>query len=211
MSKGSLVYSQIHLHETGLPAVIAAIQSNDTDAVARLAKTKRILNGKVGYTPPAIASHPNPYEMGDWTALHECVRLENLDMMKILIDHGVKLDIKDVDGETPTFVASTSRNPELIKLLLNAGANPNATGNDGWTCIMVSARGGDYETTKALLDAGADMYLGGDMFGRGALELSLQQASGQMGVRCNEGETIEEAKANHRRVADLLSEYARNN
>ncbi|KAL7529594.1 hypothetical protein ACHAWF_003040 [Thalassiosira exigua] len=191
----------------GCLQLIAAIQANDGVVVARLAKMKRVLNGKVGYTPPATASNPSPYEMGDWTALHECVRLENIEMMKLLVANGANLEIKDVDGETPAFVASTSRCPEMMKVLLDAGANPNAMAQDGWTCLMMSARGGDYGTTKALLDAGAHL-MGVDDFGRTALDISSQQATGQMGIRMTDGETMAEAQARHRRVTALLTEYS---
>jgi len=195
----------------GCLQLIAAIQANDASTVTRLSKTKRVLNGKVDYTPPPEEHMPDPYEMGKWTALHECVRKENKEMMKILVSSGAKLEIEDADGETPAFVASTSQRPELIKILLDGGANPNAMAQDGWSCLMMSARGGDYGTTKALLEAGADLHHGGDMFGRTAFDISSQQASGDMGTRMSQGESLEEAKAKHRRVAALLSEYAAKN
>jgi ankyrin repeat protein len=125
-------------------------------------------------------------------------------MMKILIDNGANLEIKDADGETPTFVVSTSSAPEVIKVLLDAGANPNACAEDDWTCLMMATRQGDYESTKALLEAGADLYLGRDMFGRGALELSSMAMSGN-GMRMSDGESMTEATARHRRVNALLS------
>jgi hypothetical protein len=188
--------------------LIAAIENNDTDTVVNLSKTKRVLNGKVDYTPPANDAFPNPHMMGKWTALHQCVRLKRKEMMKILIDNGANLEIKDVDGETPTFVASSSYSPEIIKLLLDGGANPNAMDPEGWTCVMISARSGDYETTKALLGAGADLNLGRDMFGRTAFDISAGQANGTMGLRMSQGETHEEALAKHRRTAALLSEHS---
>ena len=140
--------------------------------------------------------------------MHECVRKENTVAMKILIDNGVKLDMKDVDGETPTFVAAMSKGPEPVRLLLKAGANRNGMGGDGWTCVMVATRDGNYGTTKALLDAGADLYLGRDMFGRTAMGISSQQASGKMGLHMSEGESPDAAMARHKRVAALLAEYA---
>jgi ankyrin repeat protein len=184
--------------------LFAAIQDNDSTTVARLAKTKRVLNGRVDYTPPADDDFPDPHEMGKWTGLHQCVRLKNVEMMKILIENGANLEIKDVDGETPTFVASSSSAPEVIKVLLDAGANPNACAEDRWTCLMVATRQGDYESTKALLEAGADLYLGRDMFGRGALEISSMAMSGN-GMRMSDGESMTEATARHRRVNALLS------
>lgn len=79
---------------------------------------------------------------------------------------------------------------------------------DGWSCLMMAARGGDYGTTKALLDTGADLYLGADMVGYTAFDISSAQASGKMGVRMSQGDTMEEVKEKHRRVTALLAEYA---
>lgn len=183
--------------------LFAAIQDNDSTTVTRLAKTKRVLNGRVDYTPPPDKFFPNPHEMGQWTGLHQCVRLESVEMMKILIKNGANLEIKDEDGETPTFLASSSSAPEVIKVLIDAGANPNASAADGWTCLMMAVRQGDYESTKALLEAGADLYLGRDMLGQGALELSGMATSGN-GVRMYEGESMTEATARHMRVNEFL-------
>lgn len=164
-----------------------------------LSKTKRVLNGKVDYTPPANEHFPDPYAMGGWTALHECVCLTNVEMMKNLVQNGVNLEVKDVDGETPLFVAATSNSPELMKVLLSGGANPNAQGGDGWTALMMA--------TKLLLEAGADLYLGRDMFGRTALDISNFAASGQGGLRMSQGETHEQAMAKHKKVNRLLSTW----
>lgn len=187
--------------------LFAAIDNNDKATVVRLAKTKRVLNGRVDYTPPPDDRFPDPHVMGKWTALHQCVRLKNVEMMKILIDNGANLEIKDVDGETPTFVVSSSSAPEVIKVLLNAGANPNACAADGWTCLMMAARQGDYESTKALLNAGADLYLGRDLFGRGALEITSETLSGRA-VRMSAGESWSDALARYKRVNELLSAWA---
>lgn len=187
----------------GCLKLISAIQNNDMAAVERLAKTKRVLNGKVDYTPPATEKFPDPYAMGDWTALHECVRLTNIDMIKILVQNGAKLEVKDVDGET-----ATSKSPELVQVLLGGGANPNTQGEDGWTALMMAARDGNYEITKLLLEAGADLYLGRDMFGRSALDISNFAVSGQGGLRMSQGETHAEAMAKHKKVNELLSRWA---
>ena len=187
--------------------LFAAIQDNDGATVARLAKTKRVLNGRVDYTPPPDEGFPDPHEMGKWSGLHQCVRLKNVKMMQILINNGANLEVTDVDGETPTFVVSSSSAPEVIKVLLGAGANPNACAEDGWTCLMMASRQGDYESTKALLEAGADFYLGRDMFGRGALEISTMAMSGN-GLRMAKGESMTAAMARHKRVNELLSAWA---
>lgn len=188
-------------------ALFSAIQANDGDTVTRLAKTKRVLNGKVDYTPPVTENTPQPRLMGKWTALHECVRIKNPDMMQILLNQGAKVEISDVDGETPAFVACTCDDPAMIRTLLHGGANPNGVAADGWSYLMMAARDGNYEIVKALLEAGASDNGAADMFGRSAIDLVAAQMEG-MALRMTVGETPEQAKERARKVHALLLEYA---
>lgn len=182
--------------------LISAIEANNFETVSELSKMKRVLNGNVNYTPPVK-------ELKRWSALHECVRNHNLNMMKVLIDNGANVDIVDKDGESPLFLASRNESMiEVVKLLLDAGADPNKKAKDGWTCLMMSARNGDYETTKALLDAKADNYLGRDMFGRTAFDLAHNFAHG-IASQTRGKETVEESRARFKSVADLISDYER--
>jgi ankyrin repeat protein len=190
--------------ETACLALFSAIQTDDIDTVKRLVKTKRVLNGRVDYTQKD--DQGTPHTLGKWTGLHQCVREKKPESMKILIENGPKLEIKDVDGDTPTFMAATSQDSQLIKILLDAGSNPNAQAGDGWTCIMMAARDGLYETTKYLLEAGADVYLGRDMFGRTVVDMAAFQANGQ-GVRAKVDESFEDAIKRYRRVHTLLAEH----
>ena len=184
--------------------LIDAVRASDEDTVRRLAKTPRVLNGRVDYDTGSEDEHRTV--LGKWTALHECVRSSDTTMMKILIEHNAKVDIKDVDGETPTFVAATVYDPEVIRVLLEAGGNPNATAKDGWSCIMMAVRDGNYGAVKYLLEAGADLMAGQDMFGRTALDLAKQMQSGQ-GRMHRKNEPEEEAQDRYNKQAIILQEY----
>jgi len=195
-----------HCKQVGILALFAAIQTNNEAEVRRLSKTKYILNCQIGYTPTDFGE--DAYEMAGWSALHECVRSAKPDMLCILANApGVKLEIKDGDGETPLFVAATNKTPDTIHVLLKAGANPNAMAEDGWSAIMVAVRAGRYGQTEALLKAGASMNEGGDIFQHGCLNLAQGMASGQMGVRQSEGESYEEAKDKYKRILALLRSH----
>ena len=144
--------------------------------------------------------------LGKWTALHECVRSSNTAMMNILLEHNPKVDIKDVDGETPTFVASTALDTELIRLLLEAGGDPNAKAKDGWTCIMMAVRDGNSGATKHLLDAGADLLAGRDMFGRDTLDVAQHMLSGNA-MRHRQGESRQETHDRYQKQVEILHEH----
>jgi hypothetical protein len=191
--------------QAGCRKLIEAITESNGDVVARLAKTKRVLNGKVDYTLPE-----GEHTFKKWTALHQCVRITNTEMMKILLDRGANVEIKDADGETPLFVASSSGDPELVRLLLQAGANPNVKAKDGWSALMMATRDGYHQVVKQLLEAGADVFGARDMFGRTALDIATFFAQGQP-TRFSQGETMEEARAKTQLVHTLLSEHVARN
>ena len=186
--------------KAGCELLFKAIEDGNEQEIRRLAKTKRVLNVRVDYRPNEKVC------LVQWSAMHQCVRLTKPDLMKILIENDAKIEIEDVDQETPLFVASTSRCLECVSTLLAAGANPNAAAEDGWSCVMMAARDGNYDITKALLDYGADLNRGHDMFGRGPLELVNQMRTGQ-GIRMSEGESFDEARHKYDRIADLLQQH----
>jgi hypothetical protein len=198
--------------KAGCLQLIKAITENHAAIVVRLANTKRVLNGKVDYT----FLEESPHMPGDrttlkkWTALHQCVRLSNTKMMKILLNRGANVEIKDADGEAPVFVASSSGDLELVRLLLQAGANPNVKAKDGWSALMMASRDGHHQVVKYLLEAGADVFGASDMFGRTALDIASLSAQGQS-IRFSEGETMEEARAKAQLVYTLLSEHVARN
>jgi hypothetical protein len=143
----------------------------DDATVRRLAKTKRVLNGHFTVKFLDYYGYEETTTLGRWTAMHACVREDRPEMLQILIDNKAKMEIKDVDGETPLFVAATSNRPNIVELLIKGGANPNAVAKDGWSCLMAPARDGYYEVTKQLLEGGAAVHAGRDVFGRSALDL----------------------------------------
>ena len=84
--------------EKGTQALIRAIRDDDIAAVQRLSKTSRVVNGRVCYQDET----QNDFEpMEKWTALHECVRCNKPELMKILLqpEKKAKVDIQDQDGE----------------------------------------------------------------------------------------------------------------
>jgi hypothetical protein len=110
------------------PSLIQAVAAENAAEVLRLAKTKRVLNGHVNYTDntriAASTGEPlPPIVLEQWTPLHESVRSVRAlspsppAMLKLLLDHGAKADIQDIDGETPLFVASNSGKARCVQVL----------------------------------------------------------------------------------------------
>ncbi|KAK8134966.1 Nucleoside phosphorylase domain protein [Apiospora sp. TS-2023a] len=70
---------------------------------------------------------------GDWRYDHETPVMRQADICKLLIDHGVEVNIRDYKGRTPLFYA----NQDVIKLLLETGADIHAQDNEGLTPLHI--------------------------------------------------------------------------
>jgi len=93
----------------------------------------------------------------------------NIETIKELLNEGVDVNIKNIDGSTPLMYASrysnSSSSLDTVNFLLNHGADPNLQNDSGVTSLMMSSRhvnDGDssLDTIKMLLDNGADPNLG---------------------------------------------------
>lgn len=132
--------------------------------------------------------------------------------MKILIDAGANLEIKDVDSCTPAHDAATLRDTRALKFLLNAGANPDAANGIGTTALMAAAQRGHVEHVRCLLDAEASIHGPKNINGFDVLQivsLNLSGPSNWIHVPVAAGDNPNETLANLRRVRDLLVEYDR--
>jgi len=72
------------------------------------------------------------------TPLNGACRAGNVELAKLLIKHGAKLEGRE-EGDrwtTPLHVAVSMKHVELVKLLLENGANPNVVGADERTPLM---------------------------------------------------------------------------
>jgi hypothetical protein len=67
------------------------------------------------------------------TPLHWAAQLGNMDMIKLLIDHGANKDAQDVDGNTPLHLAARNVKINAIKYLLENGAQYNSVNLDSKT------------------------------------------------------------------------------
>ena len=71
--------------------------------------------------------------------LQKSVYRENIQITKLLLDHGADVNSVNAFGETPLFsicMASKDERVQLLKLLLEHGANPNIKNIDGKTVLM---------------------------------------------------------------------------
>lgn len=82
-----------------------------------------------------------------------CIAAGNghLEIVKALLNKGVKANLSKNNGVTPIFMAAQEGYLEVLQILLNHNADPNLTRIDGVTPFIAAAFAGKFETLKALL------------------------------------------------------------
>lgn len=78
---------------------------------------------------------------------------------KLLLEAGVKTDVRAADGATALIRAARAGHVEIVMLLLEAKAEINASDKEGTTALMGAAEAGHIDVVKKLVDAGADKSL----------------------------------------------------
>lgn len=82
---------------------------------------------------------------------------ESMELSKLLIEKGARLDVKTSRDETPFMVRAGKKNatPEQLQWLISKGADPKGADSDGHSALIFSAgRAGNLETLKYLLSLG---------------------------------------------------------
>ncbi len=79
------------------------------------------------------------------------------EIVKILLNKGVDVNHKDVEGATPLIIASKMDNFDLVKLLISKGADVNAQDNLGTTALMFAAQNNNIEIANQLIVEGANI------------------------------------------------------
>ena len=102
-------------------------------------------------------------EQAEVTILHAAAINGQNEILTILLDSGIKVDLRTRDDSTPLLAAAYADRVETVKLLLSRGANANAIGHfslknvSGQTPLIIASFGGYIQTVQALLEGGADV------------------------------------------------------
>ena len=96
------------------------------------------------------------------TAMHVAAQGGHMDVVKILIEAGVDVTVKDDEKRTPLQLAVKGNYGEVAAELVKAGADPNTlyVDEDGEThnLLMDAIMVENIEFAKLLIEAGADLY-----------------------------------------------------
>lgn len=93
---------------------------------------------------------------GSQPALHLALQEQQIEMVKVLLQHGAKIDSIGYHGWTPLHIAAAIGNLELTKLCLSHGANIQAVTYTAQTALHKACSSKSVQVVKELLEAGAD-------------------------------------------------------
>jgi ankyrin repeat protein len=93
---------------------------------------------------------------GGWedgrTCLSIAVYYGHLDICRLLIDKGAKVEAKDSHGSTPLHCAAVQDHVEIVRLLCDHGADVEARGNSGWRPLHCAAYNVHITVVKELIE-----------------------------------------------------------
>ena len=175
----NLVNSKDELGKTPLQKVLFRDSSMNVtiETVAYLVKIGADLNGKYcdGMTLLSQAIHEvgairivkflidyganvNAKDDNDgYTPIHWAAKDGNVEIAKLLIASGAKIDVKDNDGDTPLHEAAYSVQLDIVKLLIDSGATIDIKNNKDMTPLHIAASQNEYKVVKCLVENGAQI------------------------------------------------------
>ena len=122
---------------------------------------------------PEECMNGNTCKIEGRTPLHNAMYTNDVEVVKLLIDHKAPLNIQDEDGITPLIIAIRNGSTEIVKVLLEKGADVNLKENVlGQAPLHIAASKGYLGIVELLLDKGVSLN-SKDNEGNNALYLAI--------------------------------------
>ncbi|KAJ1466196.1 ankyrin repeat-containing domain protein [Baffinella frigidus] len=91
-----------------------------------------------------------------FSALSYTASGDDIEIVKMLLDHGAKVEMVSDIGGTPLMSACAAGNVDIAALLLDRGASVSSLTGDGSTPLHTAVSSGDRNVVELLLSRGAD-------------------------------------------------------
>ncbi|CAI2166042.1 19028_t:CDS:2 [Funneliformis geosporum] len=94
-------------------------------------------------------------DISERTCLHEAAIVGKLPLMKLCVEHGVKVDCTDIYGRKPLHYVCMSGHNAAATYLLSQGADRESCDHDGFNPLIYAVTNGHTKCVEILLDKGA--------------------------------------------------------
>jgi serine/threonine-protein phosphatase 6 regulatory ankyrin repeat subunit B len=79
----------------------------------------------------------------------------HVEVVRVLLEHGAKVNSARSNGGTALMVAAEKGHPETVRLLLEKGAAQNRVTHNGDTALLIATHNGHEQVVRVLLEGGA--------------------------------------------------------
>lgn len=136
----------------GITPLHWAAQYGDLKVATHLLEHGADVNASDAYKGPISTSSI------DGTVLQISLRggADNLELVRLILKHGAKLNRRDLQGNTEMHLVAMSGSADLARLLVQHGADVNAVNADQHTALYYAAKHGFRSVAEVLIAAGAD-------------------------------------------------------
>lgn len=140
-------------------ALIEASASGQTDKVKKLIAAGIDVNLQEAaprwLSTSGRCEAPSLYSATGQSALQKASEGGHLEVVKLLLAAGAKVDDKNIVGDTALVLAGKRGYTEIVKALLAAGADANTKNNCGTTALKIAQKAKQPEVVEILKQAGA--------------------------------------------------------
>lgn len=86
------------------------------------------------------------------TALHLAARVSNVEVAKLLVEHGIQLDVKNNKKYTALHIAAKQGSDGMVKFLIACGADVNETCKSKYTALHLAAKYSHMSVMETLVE-----------------------------------------------------------
>lgn len=136
---------------------------------------KAVGKGEITEARKLIQDGANPNSRGEdgYPALMIAAEGRNIDMMKMLLENGARVDSRSEErNETTLMRRAEVGDTDSVQLMIENGGDINAQDRGGETALMKATRGRKTRMVRLLIDAGADIEKS-DYTGRTAMDYAI--------------------------------------